>query len=404
MNNPDVIVIGAGISGLSFAWKAAQAGRSVLVLERSPRSGGCLHSPRYEDGFWFELGAHTLYNSYGNLLDLIEGLGLAGSLLERGRARSRFCLLRDGHLRELTPALVPFQLDPVELATHLPFSLFTSKEGLSVKQYYSRILGPRNFRRFLSPMLSAVPCQKADRFPVEGPGSLFEKRRRRAGYPRSFGLEGGLQSICDAIAGQAAIEVRTSTEVAAVQPHGEQARVYLTDGSSMLAQRVAIALPPDEASNLLCNGFAGLSAALSHVKTTTVHSLGLRLQREPCTLPECAFLVPTNDVFHSAVTRDVFPDDTWRAVTFHFASDITDAHAHERILVRLGVDRSVLSGLESRHTTLPSPSAALHRGLVDMIDRELGHTRLALTGNYFAGMAVEDCIARSNEEWRRVCE
>jgi UDP-galactopyranose mutase len=36
------------------------------------------------------------------------------------------------------------------------------------------------------------------------------------------------------------------------------------------------------------------------------------------------------------------------------------------------------------------------------MDRCLAGTRLALTGNYFAGLAIEDCVLRSNAEWARV--
>ena len=76
MATTDVVVVGAGVSGLAFAWQAARAGRKVTVLEREPRAGGCLHSIR-RDGFWYELGAHTLYNSYGTLLDILLTLGAA---------------------------------------------------------------------------------------------------------------------------------------------------------------------------------------------------------------------------------------------------------------------------------------------------------------------------------------
>ncbi len=32
MESRDVVVVGGGVSGLSFAWNAARAGRKVLVL------------------------------------------------------------------------------------------------------------------------------------------------------------------------------------------------------------------------------------------------------------------------------------------------------------------------------------------------------------------------------------
>ena len=50
MEKAEVIVVGGGISGIAFAWKAACAGRAVVLLEGRGRCGGCLHSPRTADG------------------------------------------------------------------------------------------------------------------------------------------------------------------------------------------------------------------------------------------------------------------------------------------------------------------------------------------------------------------
>jgi len=36
------------------------------------------------------------------------------------------------------------------------------------------------------------------------------------------------------------------------------------------------------------------------------------------------------------------------------------------------------------------------------VDRMLAGTRLALTGNYFTGVAIEDCVIRSRQEWVRL--
>src|SRR5512139_3132533 len=90
MPSHDVLVVGAGISGACFAYHAARAGRSVLVVEREARPGGCLSSERTPSGFWYELGAHTCYNSYGALLEVLEGCGLLGELQARGKPVLRF--------------------------------------------------------------------------------------------------------------------------------------------------------------------------------------------------------------------------------------------------------------------------------------------------------------------------
>src|ERR687883_1624928 len=86
----DVVVVGGGISGLSFAFESARAGRETLVLERDPRAGGCLATHRAGSGFWYELGAHTCYNSYVGLASLVEGCGLRGDVVKRARTHLRF--------------------------------------------------------------------------------------------------------------------------------------------------------------------------------------------------------------------------------------------------------------------------------------------------------------------------
>ena len=82
---------------------------------------------------------------------------------------------------------------------------------------------------------------------------------------------------------------------------------------------------------MLRGDFAGLSQALAAVMTVAIDSLGVVLPRERCWMPEAAFVIPANDIFFSAVTRDPFPDPKLRAFTFHFKS----GHSREEHLRRM---------------------------------------------------------------------
>jgi UDP-galactopyranose mutase len=401
MASHDVVVVGAGISGLSLAWKAAQDGQRVLVLEQSGRLGGCLHSERTAGGFWFELGAHTAYNSYGAFLDVAVGAGVAGLVRERGPARARFGLLTHGEYRWLTPPRVLLQLGWLEAAVHLPGGLLASTEGQTIYSRFSRLLGRGNYDRVLGPFLSAVPSQRADGFPLSGPGSLFKKRPRRQEFVKSFGFEGGLQVVCDAAARAPGVTVTTGAGVTAVARAGQGFTVTTADGRTIEAPVLGLAIAPDAAAALLRPGFGELASQLSRIGTATVDSLGLVLPRQKAWMPECAFLVPVDDLFFSCVTRDPFPDPEHRAFAFHFRPGLTREARLARALEVLKVREANLLHLAERRCTLPSPALG-HGAVVADLDHHLAGTRLALTGNYFDGLAIEDCVGRSFSEWRRV--
>ncbi len=397
----DVIVVGAGISGLSLAWRAARDGRKVLVLERAGRVGGCFQSARSPDGFWFEMGAHTTYNSYGNFLDVVVGAGVAGKIVERGPARATFGLLRGGEVEWLTPPKVLLRLSWLEAAVHFPFGLLRKKDGETVYSYYSHLVGRRNYDRLLSAFFAAVPSQKADGFPLEGPGSLFKKRPRRKEFPRSFGIQGGLQTVCEAAAKVPGVTVETGVAVTAVAPRGGGFAVTTADGRTLEAPRVAVAAPPDAAAAMLRDGLHEVASAISRVATVSVESVGVVLPRKKCWMRECAFVVPVDDLFYSCVTRDSFPDPERRGFAFHFRPGVSREDKLRRIAEVLRVSREDLGTPVEEKRTLPAPALG-HAGIVRDVDAALAGKRLAVTGNFFAGLAIEDCVTRSVGEWAQI--
>jgi UDP-galactopyranose mutase len=401
MERTEVIVVGGGISGIAFAWKAARAGRAVLLLESGNRCGGCLHTHRRPDGYWHELGAHTTYNSYGGFLDIAAGSGAAAKIIPRGPARARFGYLRGGAYEWLSPPELLRRFNWLEIVRSAPLAILRGKKGRTMGQYYGGLLGRGNYARFLRPFLAAVPSQDADGFPAAGPGSLFKKRPRRKEFPRSYGFEGGLQTVCEAALGTAGLRVETGAVVTRIAPSAAGFVVTTADGRSFEAPLAAVATPIDAAAALLRQDFPELAQALLPVRTVVVDSLGVVLPRARCWMPEAAFVIPADDIFLSAVTRDPFPDPERRSFTFHFKS----GHGREEQLRRIGeVLRCPVPDLgepEVRRTLLPAPALG-HDRVVSELDRLLGGRRIALAGNYFQGLAIEDCVLRSFDEFARI--
>ena len=74
----DVIIIGSGLGGLVCGVGLAQAGKSVMVLERQVQPGGCLQSYRRKGGLYFDTGLHYVGGlTPGNrIYDVFSSLGL----------------------------------------------------------------------------------------------------------------------------------------------------------------------------------------------------------------------------------------------------------------------------------------------------------------------------------------
>jgi oxygen-dependent protoporphyrinogen oxidase len=385
----DLVVIGGGISGLSLAHYGSKAGLKTLIIEKADQAGGCLRTMRRPGDFWLELGAHTCYNSYGNLIGIIEDCGIRERL--QGRRNVPFMMFVDGKVKS-----IPSQLDFLELVCSVPHLFTLAKSGRTVSSYYSRIVGKKNFDRVIGPALSAVPSQRADDFPAE---MLFKKRERRKDIIRKFTLTRGLQTIADAVTEERGIELLIGTEAAAIKKDNSLFRVSVAEGREITADNLALAVPPPVAAGLLRDTLPEAAERLSAIKTAQIESLGVAVRKEAVGLPPFAGLIPANDVFFSAVSRDIVADPTYRGFTFHFGQRVDDAAKMKRISEVLGTDRFEVSS-ENR-VVLPSPLLG-HEKIVGDIDRVIEDKRVFITGNYFAGLAIEDCVTRSLTEFRRL--
>ena len=174
----DNLIIGGGISGLGLAHRCLRRGLHTALVEGTPQVGGCIHSHGFpdSDGFWLEMGSHTCYNSYGNLLRMVDELGMAEQLKLKDKVRFKI-LNRDAL------ASIFSRLYPLELAFSLPRLFSEKKTGQSVAGYYSRVLGKRNYRDLFEPAFNAVICQPAGEVPAD---KLFRRKPRRKDRPRSF--------------------------------------------------------------------------------------------------------------------------------------------------------------------------------------------------------------------------
>jgi oxygen-dependent protoporphyrinogen oxidase len=387
----DLVVLGAGISGLAAAHYLVHSGLRCLILEQAAAPGGCIHTARAPDGFWFELGAHTLYNSYGALLGIMEALDLRTLIQKRSKAPYRLWV--DGKVRS-----VPSELALGELFASAWRAFTERKQGRSVGDYYGRLVGKRNWQRVFSPLLSAVPSQRADGFPAD---MLLKRRPRRKDFPRSFTLVSGLGTLVERLARRDGVELRTDARVEAISRADNGFTIHLDGGSIVDAKRLVLALPADESARLLAQALPACSTALARVRTTAIASTGVVFAKSELAFPRLAGLVPLDDVFFSAVSRDVVQDEGSRALAFHFRAGLSQDERLDRIAAVTGTERKSFRSVAEHQSVLPSPELG-HADIVAAIDAALAGSGIYVTGNYFGGLAIEDCVLRSSSETARL--
>jgi oxygen-dependent protoporphyrinogen oxidase len=92
-----VAVVGAGIAGLTAAYRLKRKGYRVVVYEASERAGGVIRTERRE-GYLAELGPNSMAAGGPAVTELITQLGLDSSRVEAQREAKKRYIVRKGKL------------------------------------------------------------------------------------------------------------------------------------------------------------------------------------------------------------------------------------------------------------------------------------------------------------------
>ena len=386
--NYDIAIVGAGISGLTMAFRIAESGKKVLLIEAKEKAGGCLNTLYGENDFWVEMGAHTFYSSYTNVIDLIQSVGLESDII--GREKLSMKLYTDKHEKIFAP------VSKLELMLNGPKLFVSKRDGKTVKEYFSNIVGKKNYDKVFSRMFSAVIVQNANNFSAE----YFLKRRKTKSkdHPKSFILKKGMSSIADAILAHENIDISYNKRVSSIEKK-DGFSISTEDGNSFHANDLAFASSPKQVSNLLKDinpEFAGL---LNEFPIQNLESTALILDKYKPGIEPVTFVIPLQGACYSMVTRDVLANEKYRGFACHFQKDdVSNGEQKATMSKLLSVDE-IPETVKASHT-LPLIKVG-HKERMAAIISQAQKTGVYITGNFFNGLSLEDCVERSNEESNR---
>ena len=442
MSEPkQVIVIGAGVSGLACAYRLKRLGLPVILLEACARVGGLVGSVR-KDGFLFESGPQS-FQGTEPLLELIREVGIEGEL-ERADPRAPRFIYLHGKLQKIpmTPqALMASSLLGLKSRAKIVSEPFTrskppTKEE-SVADFVRRKFGHEILEYLVAPFVSGVYAGDPEKLSLKAAFPTLEEwereygsvlrgaiksrpdKEKRTGPPPLCSFGDGVGALAGAIAGKLGDSVRVGARVASLGRSANY-QVCVEDGgrNEMLeAAAVVVAAPAYTAAHIAAQISSRLTHMLSGVAyaPVAVVACGYYDRQIAEKLDGFGFLVPRSEkvrtlgtVWNSSLFAGRAPAGSVAITSFiggatdpkiversedEIAAIVQDENA--RILQISGVP--VASAVWKYPKALPQYNLG-HGHVVEAIrDGERANPGLFFCGNYLEGPSLGKCVETANQ-------
>lgn len=434
---PDVLVVGAGITGLTAAYELRRRGLQTRVLEASPRAGGLIRTERV-DGFTIEAGPDSVLTSKPAALELARELGLepqiqavrppGGAFVLRGQ--TLYPLPRPSLLGipQTWRALAGYALLPPAARARLALEPLVparrSTEDESIGTFFRRRFGAATVDLVAQPLLGGIHAGDIDTLSMQ---SLFPRlvaaERAHGSIMRApatpppggsmfVSLTGGMATLVEALEqrlGEGAGTVRRGCAIDAIERVHAGWRAGGEEAGAMI-----LALPASAAGRLLAPFDSGAAALCSRVPYVSTASVALAWRRADIRHPLAGtgFVVARrhSDVRITACTwvsskwEARAPDDMALLRVFIGGAHDPDAVTldDQPLLDLVCADLARVLGITAapvltrvyRWPHAGAQHTVGHVGRVAEIERRLtAHGGLFVAGSGFRSVGIPDCVA-----------
>lgn len=438
MQTVETLIIGAGLSGLTAAYRLHQQNRSILLLEAADRVGGWIQT-HHEAGYTFEGGPNTFPSTAQELMDLCRELQLEPQATQA--AASKRYLYVNGKLTALPQK--PWQAPITSVISPLaklrllkePFQPKCQADDMSVAGFLTHRLGREVVENLVDPFISGIYAGNVNTLsmPAVFPklwqweqeyGSIFDGLRHRpkpeSSQPKLkmqlMSLDGGLQtlthSLVQALPAQA---IRLGCPVQAIEKTGPaHYQVRLNNGKLLQAENIILAVPAFVAAVLLDNLSADAATLLRYIpySSLAVAHLGFRAEQIRHALDGFGCLIPRKEkvkLLGAIWASSLFPE---RAPQGHvlLSNFIGGAHYPEilkqkssqvlgQVIRDLQTVFHLKGSLEPVFSCIQHHPNAIPQYNLGHVQRIAGieaalqkHKGLHLAGNYLHGIALNACV------------
>ncbi|MBX9850389.1 MAG: protoporphyrinogen oxidase [Cytophagaceae bacterium] len=279
-----VLIIGAGISGLSAAWHLQKHGMDYLLVEANDKPGGYIKTIQTE-GYVLELGPNSILCDQ-EILDFFKDTKCDQQLVEAKPVSKARYIYRKGAYRKLpdNPASLLFSgFFSFSSKLKILAELFKKPEnipGETLDAFFNRRLGKEISDYALNPFVQGVYAGNPSRLLVETTfpvlkeyeskyGSIIKGLiKNKPGRKKSFNFKNGMQELPSAIAAQLK-NIQYSARVNRIvkSENGYEVSIQEPAGVRKIkANTLVITTPPFVAAELLSGLYPQLAQALKRIE------------------------------------------------------------------------------------------------------------------------------------------
>ncbi len=439
MTDESIAVVGAGISGLSLAYKLKKQGKSVTVFESAAEAGGKIKTI-HKEGFELDLGPVSCAET-ATLKQLMTDLQLEEHVIQAQSAVSKRYIYSGGAIHAIEPS-------PLKLLMH-PMLSWSGRFGLlkdlfikpeaeqthqdeTVAQFVRRHFGEEAHQKLFNPVLNGIYAGDSEALSISSTlamvktlatkyGSVIKGLRAEKDKLKTsrkiIGMKGGFIRFVEALQKEVGSGLHLSSEVKKIAPFENGVKLSIQSKKEgekeQFFDKVYLTLPSYACANLLADVDAKVATALKQIKYPRVWQIYCEVETSDQAFDGFGFLVPAierKSLLGAICISNLFPDK---------------APAGKKLFALFcGGDRpyafepSVENAIREFHSILkPSLLKVLHvQEWSQAIPQfHVGHQALrndlkqfkarfpaiAFAGNYVSGVSLGDCVEYSLKEMIR---
>lgn len=443
-SNKKIVIIGAGISGLTTAYLLFKEGFDVVVLEQKDKVGGSIETV-LENGFLFDRGPNSGLETTPLIQKLVKDLNLEDQFVYANREGNKRYILKNEQLHALPmspPSFLKTELFSGKAKLRLlaePF-IGRSKDGYyqSIAEFVTRRLGKEFLDYAINPFVAGVYAGRPEELSVKSAfpklyaleedyggiilGSIRSIRKRKKSKEVSkqsakmFSFKDGMKTLPEAIANELGNRISTGVEVISVRKTGEENfGVTYRDGKqnlTLLADVVLSTVPSYKAAEIFSEFDENIIKHLNAIYYPPVLVAYLVYERSAVGQPldGFGFLIPEKEEksFLGAIWSSViFPnrtDESTAAFTLFiggsrdagFVDDVEQLvidRARREFEIIMNISAEPVS-ISKRFWPKAIPQYNLgyveHENFFDHFEKD--NKGIILGGNYRGGISIGDCI------------